>query len=164
MKRIIILCLLLIFSLGAVASADLDAPAEKKVTVRSEIERGKSAVRAIDLKARSRNPSVFFNKVDDVLAKNQQDNTDTDAFLFGVYGQTWIYAVLQTELFAKDREFWRGRLTDGQIESFNRITELYYKQFRDKQRQLNISDEDLLKLFTFKEEWLAEWDKKVTEQ
>jgi hypothetical protein len=39
----------------------------------------------------------------------------------------------------------------------------YYKQFRQKQKELNISDDDLKKLFVFKEEWLPEWDKKTAE-
>ncbi|MCM0760664.1 hypothetical protein M7775_19115 [Sporomusa sphaeroides DSM 2875] len=163
MKRVIVLCLLFVFAFSAVSYANLDAPAEKKVTVKTEIDRGKSAVHAAERSAGALKPQEFTKDVDFIINKNKQNNTDTDAFYMGVYGQAWIYAVIRCGRFSESKDFWKGRMTDGQIKSFERNTAWYYEQFRLKQKELGISDADLKKLFTFKEEWLTEWDKRTAE-
>lgn len=161
MRKAIALCLLLMFTFCAVGYANLDAPAEKKITVRSEIKRGKDAVEMAERSVSSSKPLEFIEKVNSIIHTNRQNNTDTDAFYMGVYGQAWINTTIMCKVINENKDLWKGVLTDGQIKSLERETAWYYKQFRLKQKELDINDEDLKKLFTFRDEWLTEWDKRT---
>lgn len=66
-------------------AADLDAPAIKPVTVRSEIERGVDALSNAPIG----DPLRLYRFVDALLSANKQKNTDTDGFQFGVYYSAW---------------------------------------------------------------------------
>lgn len=67
------------------AAADLDAPATKPVTVRTEIARGIDAMKSAPMG----DPLGHQRFIDALLSANQQRNTDSDGFKFGVYHTAW---------------------------------------------------------------------------
>ena len=78
----------LLTSMGVVVTyaGDLDAPVQKPVTVRTEIERGLSAVRALPVTS---DPSRYEELLAALENANKQKNADTDAFLVGFYYAAW---------------------------------------------------------------------------
>ncbi len=73
-------------------AVNLDDPAQKQVTVKTEIQRG------YDVVANANNQAIKTGgSLDDLvsasLSANKQVNTDTEAFKLGVYFKTWqIYS------------------------------------------------------------------------
>ena len=119
-------------------SANLDAPGGKKVTVRTEIKRGCSAVFQAFLKSHVSDISSLLNNIDKgVFARNEQENTDTAGFVVGAY----YYAFLDTFLLLKtidkhprdpaEREFLRGSI------------EFYHNQYRKLARKIRLSDQNV---------------------
>ena len=72
-------------------SADLDAPAVKHVTVRSEIKRGSDIVNAVELDPAN---LLDLSKLQDAINNEQAKNTDTDAFYLGAYFAAWMQAAV----------------------------------------------------------------------
>jgi len=86
----VILFVLLILSFNEpLYAVDLNAPAEKKVTIGSEIERGWSAIsdrtRASPGELPATQDAIFS-----VLDQEKQRNTDTDAFYLGAYYRAFL--------------------------------------------------------------------------
>jgi len=120
------------------APVDLDAPATKKVTVKSELERGHSAVFDCALKQSPLDFEAHERCTFRVLDENKQKNTDTDAFVLGAYYETFaklssLHSVLQER---PDREA-RG------FTSLTQKVRFWFKQFRDKQKEMGIDDKTL---------------------
>ena len=63
-------------------AVDLDAPATKPVTIRSEVERGMAALDA--QKVIASDPQVLTTRVEAIAAANKQANTDNWAFQYGL--------------------------------------------------------------------------------
>lgn len=133
MKKIVSVCLLLILVVAPMTfAAELDAPAEKKITIQSEIERGRDLTSKIFSKKHS--PYSFIEGVIDGIYYSKQNNTDSDAFLLGAYFNAWDWL----NSWSENRKF-------TQFENDSMIR--FYKSFREYQRKLDISDDQLLGIF-----------------
>src|SRR5947207_15975496 len=83
MKQIVAaLCLVALVS-GSAEAIDLNAPAEKKVTIRSEILRGRDLID--DLPHSVADAYGYHDAINHVLHTEKEKNTDTDAFYLGAY-------------------------------------------------------------------------------
>ena len=123
---------------------DLDAPASKKITVRSELKRGSSAAKQCD--------SYFYNEIrrytrciDDIILTNEQKNTDTDSFILGANLGAWIciYMTLE-ESQLKQSE---GNLLWNHRES---AVAAYYSEFRKRQAKLKLTDRTIIEEIGYK--------------
>lgn len=85
MKNVLKAILPILFALS-VHAADLDAPAKKAVTVRSEIQRGLAAVTELH---EPEHPLYYHRAVTSIVYENQQRNDDTPAFVFAVNYAAW---------------------------------------------------------------------------
>ncbi len=75
----------------AYCQTPLDAPGEKKVTVASEIERGRSEMADAAIKSHTLNLSAYEVEHDEVIERNKAKNTDSDGFLLGALLEQWIF-------------------------------------------------------------------------
>lgn len=158
MRNTILLCFVCGFFLivNNVMAVDLDAPVEKKITVKSEIERGHSAV--FDCRLHLLPGSIIgiqdcvFNAID----SNKQKNTDTDAFILGAYFEGWSDAAIYVSVLSEN-----GRAKDSDMQG----TGFLYKQFKKSQEKLGIDDAALCDAVHLKYEMikprLDEWAKIV---
>lgn len=100
-------------------AVDLDSPpAPKKITIRSEIDRGKTAA----FSCYSRDGMGKLYCIGDVLSSEKKNNTDTEAFQLGAKFIAWSLA----DIFKK---------TD--------IAVSFYKEFRKTQIEYDIDDKTL---------------------
>lgn len=81
--RVLAALLLAMTIIKAAESADLNAPGQKTVTVRSEIQRGMQAMSQVML------PTAMQRHYEAIKSANQQKNTDTDGFLYGLNYMSW---------------------------------------------------------------------------
>ena len=75
----------------AYCQTPLDAPGEKKVTVASEIERGRSEMADAAIKSHTLNLLAYEVEHDEVIERNKAKNTDSDGFLLGALLEQWIF-------------------------------------------------------------------------
>jgi hypothetical protein len=133
---------ILIFPLQIVA-VDLNAPAEKKVTVGSEIERGKAAISDVDSKIKSTNHFGRMKAFDAVFDYNKQANTDTQAFILGASLSALINLDRTLRLASETPN---SRLFPAdEMELVERDAREYFKEVRKIQKELNIDDQALIK-------------------
>jgi hypothetical protein len=118
----------------AKVGADLDAPAQQPVTVRSEIQRGVSSLADAELKYVSR----FRKSVDSIRHTNEQKNTCPDAFLFGLYYSAWHHLWL-----VLSNGGYRGKKLDHATAVFAKD---YYEMASALKRRLSLSEDDLEKV------------------
>jgi hypothetical protein len=130
--------------------AGLDEPAQKTITVKSEIERGKDAAFDIGLKCRAYETLKFISQIDDSISYNKQRNTDTDAFYIGIYMQAWVEMIFRLNEFDGAPPSF---MSSKDIAFYKEIENFYFKEFREKQNKLEISNDDLLSLFSFTDEF-----------
>jgi hypothetical protein len=82
--------LLAILSAATAQAGDLDArPVQKPITVRTEIERGQSAVNALPVSPVTMDPLKYSALLYELENANKQKNADTDAFLVGFHYAAW---------------------------------------------------------------------------
>lgn len=111
------------------AFSGLNDPIQKVITVRSEIERGASAVETEYNNLDKINNDLLFSSAENILKINQQANTDTDALKLGVYYTLWFYFTLSSDIDPKSRTGFLGS------QCFSRWT--YYCQ------ELGVSIDDI---------------------
>jgi hypothetical protein len=75
---------------------DLNRPAQKTVTVGSEMERGRQAVN--NAGGTTVNPVLLASEIQRISALNEQRNTDTDAFQLGVALQAFTRLTIISRL------------------------------------------------------------------
>jgi hypothetical protein len=80
-------------------ATDLDAPAVKPVTIRTEMDRGLTALNDLSMD----DPTRFHSYVDAIVQINKQKNTDTDGFQFGIYYRAWHDAWLTASIGRRDK-------------------------------------------------------------
>jgi hypothetical protein len=120
---LVVLALMLgmLWSVATVFSADLDAPVQKKITVRSEIKRGSDAL--FDCRIKRIGARECLQKI---KSMNQQNNTDTEPFLLGLYFHSWVrFCSLETDM---DR------------------AKICFEEYRKRQLEYNMSDELLCEI------------------
>jgi len=161
----------ILFNLAVVTpvfAVDLNAPAEKTVTVGSEIARGYTAVdhstdRIYDLL------DVQF-AISNRLATEKERNTDTDAFYLGAYYNAWremkgLVAVASSPQF-------RHLNSEEVLKESDQATAVFFRDFRKEQAQLHIDDATFYQAvlpampsanpsFDVTETAFKEWDAKV---
>jgi hypothetical protein len=120
-------------------AVDLDAPAFKKTTVRSELKRGDNVV--------SKCEKYFFDDIkkydsciDEILQTNVKNDTDTDAFILGANFGAWRATCLTLDV-PELRRF-EGSLLWELREA---TVAMYYSRFKAKQKILELDDMALLK-------------------
>ena len=135
---------LVAFAFAFTASAgNLDAPATKPVTVRSEIARGYSA--ALSAAASSESSDKDLDAFLAVSTRNEQAQTDTDAFLLGLCYGEW-------------KTFWstlnRGAAFIGtgadRTDNSDLIAQFAagaHQGFRDRAKKLGLTDDQLKEAF-----------------
>lgn len=84
----------------ALAEVDLDAPAVKKITVQTEIIRGRNVVNDCVARNGTSPTSVIYRCLDVAQHSENRNNTDTDAFMLGFYAA----AVKELDLPAQDAD------------------------------------------------------------
>jgi hypothetical protein len=149
--------------LGWEEKAELKAKAERGVIkdeVKSEILRGDAAIFDVTLKA-----GVDLNKasegISSVMNENKQKNTDTEPFYLGAYFKAWNYFASMIRV-----------LRQGGDPAFNETialgeskAEIYFNEFRKRQREMKIDDKTLLAITEVKFEIVKpemdEWEMKV---
>ena len=85
MKRICFIVTILFLMVHSIYAIDLNAPVEKKINIKSEIERGKSAISDAELNSNTHATDIdskikLYNKIIDM---NKQKNADTELFYLG---------------------------------------------------------------------------------
>ena len=163
--------IVLLFNLGIVAPAfavDLNAPATKRVTIGSEIERGKSAIVNQGLSNIGDSLTQFDLALLDVLTQEKQKNTDTDGFYLGAYYEMW----LQMKIMVDSNRENPGIASEDEIKVAEDATTTYFREFRRRQKQMHIDDATFYKAlsvdaapggpsFEKVETTLKEWDAKT---
>lgn len=154
LKKLFICAVLLMLVMPMCFAADLNAPAQKQITIRSEIQRGFELV--CNASVSQYNLTDTDIAISNLLKKAQTNNTDTNAFLLGAY----YSACYQIEL---AQEF-KGN-TENQLEAGKVAFNFYYKQFRNKQRILEITDQQIAEAvginYEIVQNDLINWDTKV---
>jgi hypothetical protein len=112
----------------------LNAPAVKQVTVKSEIQRGGDSI--VDTPLNNEDVLSSVKAISNTLEREQQKNTDTDAFYLGAY----FTAFLNTDILLETP----GLQNPLALETARRHANLWYKEFRQKQQQLGIDDRTLV--------------------
>jgi hypothetical protein len=152
-----VLCLRLAFGTvtaqGVVATyaGDLDAPVQQKpVTVRTEIDRGLSAVHALPV---TTDPSRYQELLKALENANKQKNADTDGFLVGFYYAAWRRDWLLASI-APHTAYEQLAGIHGELKNM---------QFKGKCKKLELTTEQLTELFSdYKPEVHdAAWDSAV---
>jgi hypothetical protein len=161
----------ILFSFAAVSTfaADLNAPGDKPVTIGSEIQRGASAVSALDTGAR---PGDLFSAYVHLLDKNKQANTDTKGFVLGskaefVMQMHIIFVILKKSIEDGHTEGLELMTTEI-VNNLLDVTEREYREFRAGQKELAVSDAQVIELIGVTEkgfrENLAIWEKTAGEK
>lgn len=156
-----ICCLLLIFNKAM--ALDLDAPAEKKITVKSEIKRGEEACSLLGCKSYNYIVDEIGDCCNKVIESNKQKNTDTEAFLLGAYFGGWVN--MDTIIDAKaDIAKRSGRAYNEEM----LWPDFYFKEYRKRQQAMGISDDKLCDACEMKcnaiKPFIANWAKKIKEK
>ncbi len=141
-------------------ATDLNAPATKKVTIGSEIQRGREAIFNQTLKADSTNLLGLADTINKVLDSEKQRNTDTDAFYLGAYFQAWTDMAIAIEANAEHPGF----QTANTVQIANSWALSWFKKFRSLEKQLGVDDKTLTNLLEMKyaviEPRIKEWSAK----
>lgn len=166
MKRIIVLALvfLFVFSFMNISWAvDLNAPAEKKVTIGSELYRGGSAIFDTSLKIRATNLLGKLQAFDAVFDRSRQANKDTQAFLLGASLVAWTDLDITLKMAAQNPNsiFYPPQ----EVQLVENAAKIYFKDVRKIQKELNIDDKTLTEACHLKYDALKadfyRWDKKI---
>jgi hypothetical protein len=146
---------------------DLNAPAQKKVTIGSEIERGKSAIFDRTLSIYATEPLELEQAIFTVLNEEKQKNTDSDGFYLGAY----YYALIEMKIAAEVNREQPGVVPEAEVSRAEHSAAFFFREFRKTQKQMNIDDRTFFKAisggtssgpaFDKDEAMLKEWDVKV---
>lgn len=161
MRTIVFFFIILLPIFGhAQDKVDLDAPAAKKITIRSEIERGGAALSECN----SRSTDSSFFKADDcgfhILDQNKQKNTDTDAFILGLSFSVWTdlairISVLEKEPNREDLDYSQG--LRGSI--------IWFKNYREKASKIGVDEKKICEVLGAKYEvtkpMVDDWNKRT---
>lgn len=125
---------------------DLDAPVEKKVTIRSEIKRGADAM--FDCFMKKRSPiSGTAQCYKEIYSLNQQKNTDTKPFLLGLYFRTWVDLGLSLPT---SRNYYKKLGNEALYELDEAIANDCFKKYREIQYDIGLNDEVLCQIVDLK--------------
>lgn len=140
-KAAVFLFLFLLLPYSMVWAVDLNAPAEKKVTVGSEILRGSSAIFNATLKIEAANILGRLHAIDAVFDLERQTNTDTEAFLLGASLLAWLD--LDNVLNSAEQSPNSVFFPPGKVQLVENSAKSYFNDFRKIQKQLNLDDKTI---------------------
>ncbi len=149
MKRIIVLTCVFLFLLSAMTiswAVDLESSGQKKVTVKSEIQRGHEAAFSAAQASDTMDLLSQMNAFDRVFAINKQKNTDSPGFLLGADFGAWSALSMSLQLL-KGKSYVRP----GDYDLAHKLARDYFIKFRQLQRKMKISDEQLMETIGFKQ-------------
>lgn len=121
------------------SAVNLDAPIGKNIPVRAEFERVRHAYGVAVM--RSSTIPEMHKTVSAIISENKQKNTDTEAFLLGLYYFAWFNMDLRLELIQK--QDFLSVVDIEELKSGKGIAMMYYKEFRRRQTDMNIDNETL---------------------
>jgi hypothetical protein len=154
--------LLVLSSMAISWAIDLNAPAEKKITIGSEIERGMSAILDAKLKTRATDILGCLTAIDEVFDRNKQANVDTQAFILGASLSAWLGLDIILNLAAENPN--SPFFPPKEVHLAQDNAKNYFNEFRKIQKEINMDDETLAKASGIKYELLKakiyRWDKK----
>lgn len=162
MKRICLIVTILFSMVHSIYAVDLNAPVEKKITIKSEIERGKSAISDAELRSKTHATDIdaqikLYNNIIDM---NKQNNTDTEPFYLGAYFVAWSSLDIIINLSHNNKQF-----DPEEVRYAQQTAALYFKEFRKIQKKINIDDNTLLTILKMNREVLIpkiyRWDKNI---
>jgi hypothetical protein len=134
-----LLTLVVILASTAFAQSPLDAPGEKKITVRSEIKRGATEVTDHVIDNLTSSVLQLVVTMNEVIARNQANRTDSDGFMLGARFSQWH------EL--------NGHLRDSSVYQSNSQSSIaerqedcrrYFSEMRELQKKLGLNDDQLI--------------------
>jgi hypothetical protein len=144
--KVFILCAFLAISIevSTAGESPLDQPSQRKITVGSEIERGRREVDAASSHMQL-NILRYSTALDAPLDRNRSQNTDSDGFLLGAYLSRWMN--LEIVLPLAKPEY--NRL--GEIPLVQRDAAETFGKMRALQKKLGLDDEMLCSAAGFKD-------------
>lgn len=137
-------------------AVDLNSPGDKKVTIKSEILRGQEAAFSAAQAADSIDLLGQMNAIDRVFSLNKQKNTDSPGFLLGADFGAWSALSMSLELL-KGKDY----VKQGDYDLVLKFSQDYFKAFRQRQKQMKVSDEKLMETIGFKKplmDSIYKWD------
>jgi len=135
-KCMVILFSFVVFFPGICLCVDLNAPAEKKITIGSEIDRGRDVINNAFINTNGIDPYKKVKVFQEIILQNKQMNTDTPAFLLGVYLEAWrAMDICSNSLKTSEFKDYYKMACDWAL--------IYFKRFKEAQAQLNIDDNSL---------------------
>ncbi len=123
----------------AYCQTPLDAPGEKKVTVASEIERGRSEMADAAIKSHTLNLLAYEVEHDEVIERNKAKNTDSDGFLLGALLEQWIFVDQMYPTMASN-----GFTNKEGAKLVRESLVEHFRRFRDLQKKFALDDDALL--------------------
>jgi hypothetical protein len=159
MKRICFSVTILFLMVHSIYAVDLNEPVEKKITIKSEIERGKSAISDAELRSNTRATDIdaqikLYNNIIDM---NKQNNTDTEPFYLGAYFVAWSSLDIIINISDNNKRF-----DPKEVQYAQQTAAFYFKEFRKIQKKLNIDDNTLLTILKMNREaiipMIYRWD------
>jgi hypothetical protein len=158
-RKSILVVLLILGTIQLSHAADLDAPAEKKkVTVRSEIERGAAAMGDQLSYLKSNDYEDRIDVVERLLTAEKQKNTDTREWCLGAYFEAWASVSGGYDV-AKN---FPGKYSPRALDRLYVQSLAYFRQWRPIQKALKIDDDTFISLMQRKPGVKADfyrWDK-----
>ncbi len=134
-----------VFLLAVSARAGaLDAPSEKKVTVKDEIQRGYSA--ALKVENFGAGPQAFEEAIRILEDKNEQQRTDSEGFKLGMAFAAWQF---NWQLLSSGLAFvpvGKGEKLDA-AQLTASMANLWYHTFQGSSTNLGVTADDLKELF-----------------
>jgi len=156
MKRIITFAFVFLSLISYVHlswAVDLESSGQKKVTVKSEIQRGDEAAFSAAQSADTIDLLAQMDAIDRVFAINKQKNADSPGFLLGANFGAWSALSMHLEL-----------LKNMHVRNYDLAHKFainYFQQFRDLQRKMKITDDQLMETIGFKQplmDAIYKWD------
>jgi hypothetical protein len=142
---------------GICLAVDLDSPVEKKITTRSEIKRGLKGLSRCGEKAKKIEKGVQL--LSECISSINSEQTHTEPFLLGFY-----YSALEAmEIKVKTGEEYYSKYDWYQLYIGKQLVKQYYKEFRNRQVELNIDNKSFCDAanfdFNYVNPKLEEWEK-----
>jgi len=146
--KIMFLCGFLAIAVGISAAGEspLDQPSQKKITVGSEIERGRKEVDEVSVADRDvLNVLRHAVALDAPLDRNRSQNTDSDGFLLGAYLSKWEHLVIILRIANPKYN------SPENISLVRRVSAETFTKMRVIQKQFGVDDEMLCSAAGFKD-------------
>lgn len=164
MKKILLILLFTCLTINTNKSysqvnINLDQSATKPVTIRTEIERGHSAIFECGLKYETYDYFGYSDCVNNVNYSNKQKNTDTEAYYLGANMANWMELVIKLDTLKN------STLVDQDVKNLMiNDANLSFKNFKKIQKSYKIEDNNLVSIVKLNSDMiipiLKEWELK----